>query len=167
MNESHHSPAGEQVSAPPPPQPRQPQHILVVDDDHDIRRLNAEVLKRLGYEVATAADGAAGWAALNAARYDLLITDNDMPNVSGIELLKKVRAARMALPVILATGRLPTLEFALHPWLRPEATLVKPYTTTDLLGTVQDVLHATDGVREQMDPPLDWQSRPSSDGLRM
>lgn len=167
MNESNHSPAGESGNAALQSPPRPTRRILVVDDDSDIRRLNAEMLKRFGYEVSAAADGAAGWEALNADRYDLLITDNDMPNVSGIELLRKLRSARMALPVIMATGRLPTLEFALHPWLRPEATLLKPYAITDLLGTVKDLLHATDGVREQMALPLDWRGRPPAGGLRL
>ena len=58
--------------------------ILVVDDDDDIRRFNAEALTGSGYHVEAAVDGAAGWEALNADRYDLLITDNSMPNISGI-----------------------------------------------------------------------------------
>jgi DNA-binding response OmpR family regulator len=167
MNERNHSPAGES-GHPAPQSPTRPSwRILVVDDDSDIRRLNAEMLKRLGYEVNAAADGADGWEALNAARYDLLITDNDMPNVSGIELLKKLRAARMVLPVIMATGRLPTQEFDRHPWLQPAATLLKPYSVEEFLGTVEKVLHATDGVRSRNALPLDWQRRPPTEGLRL
>src|ERR1017187_5344654 len=61
--------------------------ILVVDDEPDIRRLNAEVLKSSGYEVDTAEDGKAGWQALQAVShapdsYDLLITDHNMPGLS-------------------------------------------------------------------------------------
>ena len=100
--------------------------ILLVDDDSDIRRLNAEALKRSGYEVDTAEDGAAGWETLSACSYDLLITDNNMPKLSGVDLLKRLRAARMELPVIMATGALPTEEFTRYPWLQPAATLLKP-----------------------------------------
>ena len=67
--------------------------ILVVDDDADIRQVNADVLRRFGYQTETAADGAAAWEALQANRYDLLITDNRMPKVSGVELVKKMRSA--------------------------------------------------------------------------
>ncbi len=52
-----------------------------------------------------------------------------MPKVTGVELLQKLHDARLALPVIMATGTIPEAEFARYPWLRPNATLLKPYTT--------------------------------------
>ena len=87
-----------------------------------------------------AEDGAAAWEALQANRYDLLITDNNMPRLTGMELLKKLRSARMELPVIMATGTLPTQELAQNPWLEPVAMLAKPYATDQLLDTVKNVL---------------------------
>ena len=84
--------------------------------------------------------------ALNSGSYDLLITDHNMPKVTGLALLKKVRAAHMALPVIMATGTLPMEEFIQNPWLRPATILPKPYTTEDLLGTVKELLRATDAA---------------------
>jgi len=130
-----------------PQGPANPPHrILVVEDDGDIRHLNAEVLIQLGYHVDVAADGAVAWDTLQRNSYDLLVTDNEMPKLTGVGLLKKLHAARMALPVILATGTLPTKEFTRNPWIQPAALLLKPYTTTQLLGMVQDVLHATDGI---------------------
>ena len=59
-------------------------HILVVDDDGDIRHLNSEVLACSGYKVDVAADGALGWDALQLNSYDLLLTDHDMPNLTGV-----------------------------------------------------------------------------------
>lgn len=133
--------------------------ILVVDDDIAILRLNAEALKRHGFEVDAAADGAAAWQALNNEEYDLLITDNRMPNVTGVELIKKVRSAHMALPVIMATGVWPGEEMTLYPWLQPVATLLKPYDIKQLLVTVREVLHATDSSREITAGQLDWQNK--------
>ena len=110
--------------------------ILLVDDEMDIRQVNAEVLRRYGYQTQTAADGAAAWEALQANSYDLLITDNSMPKVSGVELVKKVRSAHMTLPVILATSALPPAEeLDRIPWLQPVATLVKPFSNGDLSDT--------------------------------
>jgi DNA-binding response OmpR family regulator len=135
----------------------------VVDDDGEIRRLNAQVLEKSGYHVEAAEDGAVAWEALNTDNYDLMITDHNMPKVSGVELLKKLRAARMALPVIMATGSLPEEEFARYPWLQPAATLLKPYTTDELLGTVREVLSATNGALDEILPPPDCRSQLSAD----
>lgn len=120
-----------------------PHHrILVVDDEAAILRLTTGTLVHSGYDVDTAKDGAEAWSALQTKQYDLLITDNNMPKVSGVELIEKVRAAGMALPVIMATGALPREEFTRHPWLTPAATLLKPFSLVELLATVQAVLLA-------------------------
>jgi DNA-binding response OmpR family regulator len=88
--------------------PNNPPHcILVVDNDGDIRQLNTDALVYGGYHVDAASDGAAAWDMLQVKAYDLLVTDNDMPKVTGVDLLRKLRAARMALPVLMATGALP------------------------------------------------------------
>ena len=120
--------------------------ILVVDDDSDICQLNTEVLIHYGYEVDAAADGAAAWEALQTKDFNLLITDHNMPRLTGVELVRKLRSARMALPVILSTGRLPTEELARNPSLRLAAILPKPFSVDELLGTVTKVLRATVNV---------------------
>ena len=109
--------------------------ILVADDDADVRQVSADVLRRFGYRTETAADGAAAWEALQANSYDLLITDNNLPKVSGVELVKKVRSAHMTLPVILASPELRAEELDRIPWLQPVATLIKPFSTGHLLET--------------------------------
>jgi DNA-binding response OmpR family regulator len=133
-----------------------PSHrILVVEDDGDVRRLNTEVLIHSGYDVDAAADGAAAWDALIADSYDLMITDNSMPKLTGVELLKRLRSARMELPVIMATGILPTQEFIRSPWLQPAATLLKPYTVEALLETVSAVLRSTVDAPGRFEPSPD------------
>jgi DNA-binding response OmpR family regulator len=147
---------------------KRPAHrILVVDGDDDTRRLNTEVLIQSGYHVDAAEDGTAGWEALQLNSYDLLVTDNNMPKVSGVELLIKLRAARVFLPVIMATATLPKKDLTRYPWLQPAVTLPKPYTADELLGTVKNVLYATASARPDIAPPLNWQSQPSAVGLRL
>jgi DNA-binding response OmpR family regulator len=146
-------PTSEPTSARALSETNPPHRILVVEDDGDLRRLNVEELIQSGYEVDAAEDGAAGWEALNANSYDLLITDNSMPKLTGVELVKKLRAAGMALPVIMATGTLPTHEFDRRPWLIPDATLLKPFTSADLLGTVKNVLQPSDRIPERIGSP--------------
>ena len=123
--------------------------ILVVEDERDLRQITAEVLIDAGFQVDVAEDGAAAWSALQLSKYDLLITDQLMPKVSGVELLKKIHAANMTLPVIMATGYLPTWEFALHTWLQPVKMLLKPYSFEKLLGLVKNIL--TKAVSAQAD----------------
>jgi DNA-binding response OmpR family regulator len=134
------------ASLPPPFLTKPLGRILVVDDDSDICQLNAEVLIHSGYEVDAAADGAAAWEALQIKDFNLLITDHNMPKLTGVELVRKLRSARMALPVILSTGRLPTEELAKNPSLQLAAILPKPFSVDELLGTVTKVLRATVNV---------------------
>ena len=124
-------------------QPNSQPRILVVEDDCDLRQLTAEVLIDSGYQVEVAVDGSAAWTALKHSKYDLLVTDQFLPKVSGVELLKKIHAARMTLPVIMATRFVPKWEFALHTWLLPVKMLFKPYSSQKMLGMVKSVLDET------------------------
>jgi DNA-binding response OmpR family regulator len=72
-----------------------------------------------------------------------------MPRLTGIELLKKLHAEEIPLPVIMATGTLPARELARNPWLQPAATLIKPYTIVELLSTVKNVLRGMENVDSQ------------------
>jgi CheY-like chemotaxis protein len=122
-------------------QPHRLRRILVVEDEGDLRQFYLSVLARDGYHVNAAADGEAGWQALQAAGfasggYDLLITDNKMPGLSGVELIEKVHSAHMELPIILASGAMP----ADTECLQLAAVLPKPFFMGDLLNIVHDVL---------------------------
>jgi DNA-binding response OmpR family regulator len=122
--------------------------ILVVDDDDAIRELNMDVLADSGYEVAGAKNGAAGWQAIQNNDYDLIVTDNKMPKMTGIEMIGKLRSAGMTVPVIMATGILPTQEFIRSPWLKPDAALERPFSSDDLLAAVKSTLRRDDGNPE-------------------
>ncbi|MEY4917022.1 MAG: hypothetical protein RL616_935 [Verrucomicrobiota bacterium] len=149
-----------------PRQPNPRQRILVVDDDVMIRRLNTEVLTCHGYQVDAAEDGDIAWDAIQENNYDLLVTDQNMPKVTGVGLLKKLHAARLALPVILATGTFPHEELAAHPWLQIDAALLKPYTYDQLLTTVKNVLYASAGDAEEFAAPPNWSGGRAANHLR-
>jgi two-component system sensor histidine kinase and response regulator WspE len=78
-------------------------HILIVDDSHTVREMERRLLVRAGYRVTTAQNGQEAWNLLRLNDYELLISDVDMPQMNGIELVTKVRdnprLARM--PVII------------------------------------------------------------------
>ena len=139
MKENKIQPAGEsaaqtQVQANPP------YRILVVDDESDSGQLSIDVLTSSGYDVVAVTDGAAGWEALQTHRYDLIVTDNKMPRMTGIEMIEKLRFASLGIPVIMATRFLPMDEFERKPWLTPDATLQRPFSNSDLLKAVKKVL---------------------------
>ena len=158
-----HTPETAREAFPRPAKP--PRHrILVVEDDADIRQLNTEALTQCGYHVDAAQDGAAAWNTIQLNRYDLMVTDNEMPKITGVDLLKKLHAARLALPVIMATGALPVDEFTRYPWLQPAAMLIKPYTLDELVGTVRQVLRVADGSGGQTAPPAPWQNQLPAEG---
>lgn len=117
-----------------------PFRILVVDDEPDIRLLYSEVLADLGYHVEAAEDGAQAWEILQHHNYDLLITDNEMPKLSGIELLERLHASQKLLPVIMATGSMPSDKLKSLPWFRIVIKLLKPHTLMELLAAVKNAL---------------------------
>jgi two-component system, chemotaxis family, sensor histidine kinase and response regulator WspE len=79
--------------------------VLVVDDSMTVRAMEKKLLQNRGYKVDVAIDGAEGWNAVRMNAYDLVITDVDMPRMSGIELIAKMRAheATQKLPVIVVS----------------------------------------------------------------
>jgi CheY-like chemotaxis protein len=145
--ESQSLPNGDQISkatqpsiAPPQFQKHSSIRILVVDDDRESRQIMIDLLTSSGYQVEAANDGAAGWEALRTYDYDLVITDNHMPRMTGLEMIENLNLSYMTVPVIMATGNLPTAEFARNPSLKPEAALQKPFANKDLLDAIRNVL---------------------------
>ena len=145
MKDSEQRPAVEPAGAVGPCPANSPQSILVVDDDSATRQLSLRVLADAGYKAEGVKDGAAGWDALQANTFDLIITDNKMPKMTGIELIEKLHTANRAIPVIMATAYLPAHEFNRKPWLKPNAMLERPFSNDDLLAAVKDAMRTDDG----------------------
>jgi CheY-like chemotaxis protein len=122
----------------PPGGPRdgRPLNILLVDDDAAVLDLLAKALQRAGYATDRAGSGVEGWRKLRSLSYSLMITDQDMPGITGIELVKRMRAAHIDLPVILATANPPGNTES----LRLVAILHKPFTMAVLKRTVDAAL---------------------------
>jgi two-component system sensor histidine kinase and response regulator WspE len=77
--------------------------VLVVDDSFTVRELERKLLDHHGYDVEVAVDGMDGWNALRDGRFDLIISDIDMPRLDGIELVRRIRQdpALKAMPVMI------------------------------------------------------------------
>jgi signal transduction histidine kinase/ActR/RegA family two-component response regulator len=79
-------------------------HILVVEDDPDVRRVIVECLSLIGYKVTEAANGSEALTQLRAIKPDLLVVDYAMPDMTGAEVISEARKMIGDVPVILATG---------------------------------------------------------------
>ena len=143
------------------------QRILVADDDENTRLLYSMVLSRAGYDVGNAADGEEAWAALGCVHYDLLLTDHHMPRLTGLELVARMRDARMDLPVIVSSGCASLGNAAEYPQLGLIAIVKKSSDFTELLEIVKTHFEKA-SVREDglYKEPLIPEGIPSSLWLR-
>ena len=122
--------------------------ILVVDDDDNLRWVVQTQLEDAGYDAATAADGPAALAAIQESRPALVLTDLKMPGMSGLELLKKIRADDPEIPVIMITA-FGTIQNAVEA-VKSGAYdyLTKPIDYEDLLLGVKRALDHTHLMQE-------------------
>ncbi len=114
--------------------------ILVIDDEASIRDLCARVLARAGFEVTSAGSGEEGLALLSQEPVDLIVTDIRMPGLSGLDVLKRAKAALPRVRVILITGfgTPQTLTRAEH--AGADRVLTKPFNPAELVAAVRAVL---------------------------
>jgi CheY-like chemotaxis protein len=90
------------------PAPARASRILLADDSRTVREAVARMLTAAGYVVDLAADGWEAWEMLQEVKYDLLVTDLEMPRVGGFELIEKVRrsgAPFAMLPVVVISSQ--------------------------------------------------------------
>jgi CheY-like chemotaxis protein len=116
--------------------------ILIVDDDAAIRGLVARVLRAAGHDVVVATDGRAALrtALGDSMRFELLLTDVEMPGMTGIELAARLRAARPSLPVVLMSGEESIVEAARGRADLVRAAIHKPFSALELLEAVERCL---------------------------
>ena len=122
--------------------------ILVVDDEPRMRRVLEMMLEDSGHQVVTRDTVASGIAAIESERIDLLFTDLQLPDGSGLDLLERVRAARPELPVVVITAYA-TIETAVRAIkLGAFDYLVKPFRIDEIEALVRHALALRDTRRE-------------------
>jgi CheY-like chemotaxis protein len=121
---------------------RKASNLLYAEDDALVRTLTVHLLSRAGYKVTSVGDGLSAWEALQKNKFDLLITDNDMPNLTGIDLVTKLRRSNVAMPIILASGSAGFFSGEEYRWLKFSACVQKPFLPDELVQTVERVLGA-------------------------
>ena len=116
-------------------------HILFIDDDEILQQLYSEILKEEGHSVTIASDGQQALALLNA-QVHLVITDLNMPRLSGLELLRQLRERSPGTPIIIATGQASQPE-ELRRFVKEHSgtgLLFKPFQPLELCDAVEQAL---------------------------
>ena len=131
-------PSGDREAGPAGVAPDARRRILVVDDEADVRDLLAEILDSLGFSVSVASGGREGLEKFRADRFDLVLTDLAMPDVTGWDVARAVKASRPKTLVLILTGWGETVE-------PPRGTsvdgvLTKPFDLERLAVTVTEAL---------------------------
>lgn len=126
----------------------QQDHILVVDDDPEIRHLLKSYLVKNGYQVTAVAEGNGMWMALNQTHIDLIVLDLMLPGVDGMELCRTLRT-RSKMPVIMLTARGDEMDRILGLEMGADDYLAKPFSARELMARIKVVL------RRVRDLPID------------
>ncbi|MDL2237061.1 response regulator transcription factor [Christensenellaceae bacterium OttesenSCG-928-K19] len=138
------------------------QNILIIDDDKNIREVVKLYLRKEGYEVAEAADGAIGVDLFFGKQYDLVLLDIMMPVQDGMETIKQIRA-KSNVPVIMLTAKGETFDKVLALELGADDYIVKPFDPKELVARVKAVIRRStqedkSDVLEYPDLKIDMQN---------
>jgi two-component system OmpR family response regulator len=126
-------------------------HILVVDDDAEIRDLLREYLQKHGYRVTVVADGKGMQAAMTAAKPDLVVLDLMLPDEDGFSLCRSLRA-RSGVPVIMLTARGEETDRIVGLEMGADDYLPKPFNPRELLARIKSVLRRARSLPDNLKP---------------
>jgi two-component system OmpR family response regulator len=124
-----------------------PEHILIVDDDAEIRSLLRDYLERNGMRAEAVADGNGMRTALQRGRFDLVILDLMLPGEDGLTLCRDLRA-RSNLPVIMLTARGEETDRIVGLEMGADDYLPKPFNPRELLARIKAVLRRAQSLPE-------------------
>jgi CheY-like chemotaxis protein len=133
--------------------PGRPVSVLVVDDEELVRKFVERVMREAGYETATAADGPEALeVAARLETFDILVTDVMMPQMTGDELARRIRASTPGIKVLYLTGFSDRLFKEKVTLWADEAFLDKPCSVKGLLEAVSLLLFGRIGLPEDHRP---------------
>ena len=116
--------------------------ILIVEDERDVLDMLQEVLARAGHRVIAAPDGKAGLACFQRQPFDIVLTDLNMPGISGFDLATGIKKINQSMPVLLLTGWAGEFEEAELTAKGIDCIIKKPFAIADLLQTLDDLYGA-------------------------
>lgn len=121
----------------------QPKRALVVDDEPSVRDVLVDALRLSGFEVDAAADGLEALNLLRRTSFDILITDVNMPKLSGYDLVDKLRSAGDYTPVIFLTARNQRPDISMGFTLGADDYVAKPFGLEELILRINAILRTS------------------------
>ncbi|MFJ1299908.1 response regulator [Pseudomonadota bacterium AL_CKDN230030165-1A_HGKHYDSX7] len=119
-------------------------HVMIVDDDREIRELAGNFLRKNGLQVTFAADGRQMWSQLASTAVDLIVLDIMMPGDDGLVLCRELRSGKYRkIPVLLLTARGDDMDRVLGLEMGADDYLVKPFVARELLARIKAILRRT------------------------
>jgi two-component system, OmpR family, response regulator len=128
-----------------------PDHILIVDDDAEIRSLLSQYLVKNGLRVTAVADGRGMWQVLDAGRIDLIVLDLMLPGDDGLTLCRNLRA-KADTPVIMLTARGEETDRIVGLEMGADDYLAKPFSARELLARIKAILRRARSLPENLRP---------------
>src|SRR2546430_13909167 len=119
------------------------QTILVIDDDESLRDTIGVMLEQEGFRAELAADGRSGYDRALALKPDLLLVDLRLPGMSGVEICRQLRGARVQTPIIVLSAIGDEVDKVLLLEIGADDYVVKPFGTRELLARIRAVLRRT------------------------
>ncbi len=125
-------------------------HILIVDDDSDIKELMEFFLQKKGYEVTTACDGKNALEILETLNPDLIVIDMLMPGMDGIQTIEELnrKQERKDIPVIMVSGARDEMDLMKGLIQRPIKYIEKPFSHDKLLTVIEQMLKENEGEED-------------------
>ncbi len=125
--------------------------VLVADDEIHIIHVVTIKLRNNGYEVISAENGALAFEMANEEKPDIIVTDFQMPGMTGLELVRKLRQNKTTkdIPVIMLTARGFAIEEKEKENLEISELLSKPFSPKELLRSIDDVLYQKAVMRNE------------------
>jgi CheY-like chemotaxis protein len=126
-------------------------HILVVDDEEAIGQMTKEILERFGYHVTLKMDGMEAFEVFckDPDRFDLILTDQTMPQMTGVKLARKVKDIRPNIPIILSTGHNELVNEMVHKNAGIDHCIRKPFIIRELTQQIRSVLDDVSGANQK------------------
>lgn len=127
-------------------------HILLAEDDANIRAGLVDALESEGYEATTASNGKTALSLARQSHFDLILLDVMMPELSGYEVCRAIRTFNQSIPIIILTAKGEEIDKVVGLELGADDYITKPFGVRELLARIAAVLRRSTAITNSSEP---------------